>query len=122
MRSTLTRSVAVGILALACALTGCASSTLDVTGTWGDPNVAGRPSIELSATGEVTGTDGCNRLMGSYEVEGNEVVFGPLASTMMYCEGVDTWMLNAASATVEGDRMTVYNLDGQSIGTLERSQ
>ena len=120
MRSTLTKSVAMGILALAFALTGCAASATDVTGTWGEPDVAGQPSLELSAAGEVTGTDGCNRLMGSYEVEGNEVVFGPLASTMMYCEGVDTWMLNAASATVQGDRMTVYNLDGQSIGTLRR--
>lgn len=120
MRSTLTRSVAVGILAFAFALTGCASPTPDVTGTWGDPNVAGQPSLELSVAGEVTGTDGCNRLMGSYEVDGDKVVFGPLASTMMYCEGVDTWMLNAASATVEGDEMTVYDLDGQSIGTLRR--
>ena len=116
----LTRLTAAGILISLLTITGCAASATDVTGTWGDPNVAGQPSLELSVAGEVTGTDGCNRLMGSYEVDGDKVVFGPLASTMMYCEGVDTWMLNAASATVEGDRMTVYNPEGQSIGTLLR--
>ena len=116
------RLIAAGILAGALALAGCASSTPEVTGTWGKPDVAGQPSLELTEAGEVTGTDGCNRLMGSYEVEGDEVVFEPFASTMMYCEGVDTWMLNAASATVEGDEMTIYNVEGQSIGTLERSQ
>lgn len=122
MRLSLRRTVAAGIIAVALALTGCAASAPDVTGSWGEPDVAGQPSLELSAAGDVTGTDGCNRLMGSYEVEGAEVVFGPLASTMMYCEGVDTWMLNAATATVNGDEMTVYNLDGDSIGTLERVQ
>ncbi len=121
MTSLLKSSLTLGILAIALTLTGCATAAPDVTGTWGEPDVAGKPSLELTSSGEVSGTDGCNRLMGSYTVEGNTVTFGELASTMMFCEGVDTWLVGAATATVSGDEMTVFNSDGKNIGSLEKA-
>lgn len=37
---------------------------------------------------QVAGSDGCNRLMGSYEVAGAELTFGPIGGTKMACPGV----------------------------------
>ena len=44
-----------------------------------------------SATGRVTGSDSCNRLMGSYEIlEGNRISFGRgMAATMMACPDME---------------------------------
>ena len=47
--------------------------------------------------------------------------FGQLASTMMFCEGVDTWLSQAATATRQGATLTVLNDAGTPIGTLKRS-
>ena len=37
--------------------------------------------------GSLAGHDGCNRINGSMEVQGNRIKFGPLASTKMACPG-----------------------------------
>jgi heat shock protein HslJ len=42
------------------------------------------PSVTFSE-GRVAGTTGCNRYMGAYEVEGDSLAFGPIATTMMAC-------------------------------------
>jgi copper homeostasis protein (lipoprotein) len=43
------------------------------------------------STHRVSGSGGCNRLMGSYEDEGNKLKFGQMAGTMMMCpEGMET--------------------------------
>lgn len=42
-------------------------------------------------------------------------------STMMFCEGVDTWLSQAHTGTVEGDTLTILNEQGDEIGTLERA-
>lgn len=36
--------------------------------------------------GSLFGSGGCNRFKGGYQVEGNQLKIGPLASTMMACE------------------------------------
>ena len=40
-----------------------------------------------SAERRVTGSGGCNRLTGGYELEGDKLTFGRMASTMMACAG-----------------------------------
>lgn len=115
-------ALASGALVLAFALSGCSSSSPDVVGTWGDTAVQTEPSLELTKSGGVTGTDGCNRLTGDYTVEGDKVVFGQIASTMMFCETVETWLNRMASATVSGDTMTVFDTEGEKIGTLDRAE
>lgn len=102
------------------ALTGCSQGSSAVTGSWGDTTSPSQPSLELESNGKLSGTDGCNRLMGSYTVSGNEVTFTGVASTLMYCEGVDTWLSQLATAQVDGDTMTVLDEAGAEIGTLER--
>ena len=69
--------------------------------------------LELAEDGGLTGSDGCNQLTGSWEVDGTEVDFGDLAATMMACEDVDTWLSGAESATVDGDEMTVLGAGRQ---------
>lgn len=44
------------------------------------------PYLELDAAeGRVSGHGGCNRLSGSYELEGEKLRFGPVATTRMAC-------------------------------------
>jgi putative lipoprotein len=44
-----------------------------------------------SKTHRVSGSGGCNRLTGNYEVKGDQLTFSQMASTMMACpEGMDT--------------------------------
>lgn len=38
-----------------------------------------------AANKRVSGTDGCNRLMGGYEIKGKQLQFSALASTKMMC-------------------------------------
>lgn len=46
--------------------------------------------ILKTAENKVTGNAGCNTMMGTYElVEGNKIKFSKMATTMMYCEGVE---------------------------------
>ena len=106
-------------------LTACASTTPGSAGspegTWGDAASANTPYLELGDDGRLTGTDGCNRLTGTWKVAGDEITFGPLASTRMACEGVDTWLSNAVSAKISGSTMTVTGSGGAEIGSLERT-
>lgn len=90
-------------------------------GVWGVAGIRGKPYLEFLDDHRLAGTDGCNRLMGGWKAEGDAVEFGQLASTMMYCEGVDTWLSQAATATRQGDTLTILNEAGTPIGTLTRS-
>jgi heat shock protein HslJ len=42
-------------------------------------------TAEFSPDGRVGGSSGCNSYSGGYEVDGDQIKFGPLASTMMAC-------------------------------------
>lgn len=108
-------------LALVSSASACASSTpASPVGIWG-VDQQGSPSLTFSQDGSVSGSDGCNRISGSWSQSGSTITTGPMVSTMMYCEGVDTWLSQIDSATMDGDTLTVIDQDGQQIGTLERS-
>jgi copper homeostasis protein (lipoprotein) len=75
---------------------GTPLATTDLVGTYwkltrlGDDAVvpiadSREPHLILDDEGRVAGSDGCNRLMGSYRVEGPELGFSQMASTMMAC-------------------------------------
>jgi len=119
MRKTLTASAVGGALALAFVLTGCAPAAAPPAGTWGS-SAAGEPQLVLQANGSLSGTDGCNRLNGTWSKKGKTVTFGEVASTRMACPGVDTWLINLSAATIAGTTMHVLNDTGTEIGTLSR--
>ncbi|WP_217131745.1 META domain-containing protein [Leucobacter chinensis] len=116
------RILAAGALCLASfALVSCAGSKeQSVVGNWGTPDDATGPALVFEDDGSMHGTDGCNNLMGSYTEEGGKIVFGGLASTMMFCEGVDDWLSKGESATIDGEILTVFNEADKEIGKLAR--
>lgn len=104
-------------------LTACSSETTgspdSPEGTWG-VDAPGEPQLVLAEDGNVSGTDGCNRLMGSWEQVGDRVELGELASTMMLCDNVDPWLGAAASLEIDGQMVRVFDDAGTELGTLER--
>ena len=122
-------SIAAGALFAVLVLAGCAGvqgsaqgGSIDPVGAWGDTSDPNVPSLELADDGSLTGTDGCNRLNGSWTIdEADHVQFEDVASTMMACEDVDTWLAGLSEATVADDTMTVLGQDGAEIGTLDRT-
>lgn len=75
--------------------------------------------MDLHAYGAASGTDGCNRLIGSWKEDAKTITFGGFATSRMACEGVDTWLSTAATAKIQEDgKLAVFGQDGKQIGTL----
>lgn len=88
-------------------------------GQWLESDADGAPFLSLGADGRLSGNDGCNTLMGDWEMlDDGAVEFTALASTKMFCEGVDTWLGAAALARIQGSIMTIQDGDGVVIGQL----
>ena len=102
-------------------LAGCAGtpSGAAVVGTWGS-TAAKQPNLTIENDGAFSGTDGCNRLTGRGSIDGDSITFGPIASTMMACTGVDEWLGKAATGTAKGNTMVVYDISGNQIGSLPK--
>jgi heat shock protein HslJ len=47
----------------------------------------GKFVISFDGEGNMTSTTDCNSLSGTFEVNGNQLTFGPFISTLMYCDG-----------------------------------
>jgi copper homeostasis protein (lipoprotein) len=64
------------------------------------------------ANHRVSGSGGCNRLAGSYELNGEQLKFGPMAGTRMACpEGMDTEQAFLQSL----ERVSKWKITGQSL-------
>ncbi|RNE49763.1 META domain-containing protein [Corynebacterium alimapuense] len=117
----------MGILtAVSCvglALSACSSSSaaVVVAGTWGE-DAQGQPQLVLEEDGHLSGTDGCNRLAGSWEQNDEQTItFDQVAMTKMACFDVDTWLMSLDTAFVDGDVMHVNDASGAEIGSLLRA-
>jgi len=119
IRPLLLAAAAVAALTLAACSSGGANEA-SVVGTWATPDAQGEPSLTFEEDGSYSGTDGCNRVGGQWSADGSTIDLGNMVSTMMYCEGVDTWLVNAGSAELSGDTLTFSDRDGAEIGTLTR--
>ncbi|WP_336659615.1 META domain-containing protein [Leucobacter sp. USHLN153] len=118
------RRTALALLGTAClvSLASCASGdSAAVAATWGDEGSPGMPFLTIEEDGSFSGSDGCNRLTGTAEIDGNSIDFGEVATTLMACEDVDTWLADLATAEVSGDELEVSDVDGDVIGTLSRA-
>jgi len=113
-------AVAAATFAVSLLLTGCSSSPPSAEGSWGESG-PGRPRLVLSGDGNLSGTDGCNRLIGSWEQDGQTVRFLRVGSTMMACPEVDAWLAALDSALLDGDVLRVRDTTGSEIGTLPRA-
>lgn len=75
--------------------------------------------------GQLSGSGGCNRLMGSYRIDGEKIAFGPMGITHMACtEGmeVESLFLKALSETatwhISGRRLT-FRAAGRPVAVFE---
>jgi heat shock protein HslJ len=96
----------------------------------GQPSPAGadstrHPGFTLLAEGrKVQGSAGCNRMTGTYQLEGQKLKFGPLATTRMACPAMqtETAFLKALEATtryeISGSSLTLYGAD-TAVARLE---
>lgn len=82
-----------------------------------------RPVTALFEGGRVSGFSGCNRFMGSYTLDRDSVLFGPLAGTMMACPepemAIEKAFLGALTGTlryaISGDRLTLTPATGAPL-------
>ena len=82
--------------------------------------------------GAVSGSSGCNSYSGSYETDGKEISFGPLASTLMACMDPDNvmeqesqflaWLQEAQSFSVNQGELMIFTPDGEALTFLPKSQ
>lgn len=109
-------------LVAACALmvlaAGCGSASSSPEGTWTGPEGT---ELELTEEGMVTGTDGCNHLGGSWQEDGDTVTFSGMIGTLMACMDVEVWLIDPATATIDGNTMVVFDSEGTELGELQRS-
>lgn len=75
--------------------------------------------LNFNEDGTVTGNSGCNGLGGTYTVEGDQVTFSEIISTLMACddprmaqeEAVHQVLTDTASFQIEGNTLTLTNND-----------
>ena len=102
-------------------------------GTWravelgGKAVAAERPAfIEFTAENRASGSFGCNRFNGPYQLDGDKVKFGPLASTMMACQAmqIETDFRMALDATaswqVSQNNLTLRDSAGKLLAVLTK--
>ena len=85
------------------------------------------PSLVLySENHRVSGSGGCNRFKGTYQLNGEEIHFGPLASTRMACpKGMDTEdayfvaLEHVKTWNVIGQHLELYDLNGELLARFE---
>jgi uncharacterized lipoprotein YbaY len=93
-RTVVVVTIAMTALACASAAGGSDMKTTLVGTTWlartlGEEAAAPgvHSTLRFASDGSVSGSGGCNRLNGSWELSGDELTFGPFAATMMMCVG-----------------------------------
>lgn len=77
-------------------------------------------SLAFRDDGTLGGNDGCNTLFGEWSPTRDGAVVEQLASTLIFCMGVDTWLSGADRFVVDGDRLHVFDDQGTELGTLHR--
>ncbi|GAA1328257.1 META domain-containing protein [Leucobacter albus] len=120
IRRGLAASALLGAAALV--LTACAGSPSVADTTWGKIDTEGEPAMTFTADGGAHGSDGCNIVNGKWTEKDGKVMLSQLASTMMFCEGVDTWLSQAATAVAKGDTITFNDESGKEIGSLTKAE
>lgn len=87
-----------------------------------------RAHLILDSQGRVSGSSGCNRMMGSYTQDKNSLKFGPLAGTRMACKGDNemadehqflSTLGNIASWKIEGKMLDLKDRTGKTVLRFE---
>ena len=137
----LKKLLAISIISAALAVTGCetvpnASATIETanliqlqnktwiathlgnTGIKTAPTAHTIPSLQFdAATKRVTGADGCNRIMGSYEAGRDTLVLNQMAGTKMACLDNNNVSQKFNQAL---DQVANYQVFGKTLKLLDR--
>ncbi|SFM33616.1 META domain-containing protein [Variovorax sp. OV329] len=137
--------LALPLVLLAVAATGCASVSLDQpieARTWKLASIDSQPvipsddprqAVQVMFDGgsqRVSGSGGCNRISGSFQRSGTQLKIGPLASTRMACLDpsrgqLETRFLAALQATASyslaGNELILLDARGQTLAKLDGS-
>lgn len=82
-----------------------------------NPTAHNIPALQFDqATQRVSGADGCNRLMGTYQATGDTLVFSQMASTKMAC--IDNTLPNQFNTALAN--VTNYQVYNNTLKLLDR--
>lgn len=128
--------IAVVVLTLVGASAAMARGAMQLTGgEWVVESVGGviadgdrRARIGFAADGRVTGSGGCNRLMGRADIDGAAITFGTIATTRMACASnvmdQERKLLDALAATrsyrIADAMLTLHDASGAELVRLTR--
>ena len=94
-------------------LTGMGSTPVNVADSQREPHM-----IFAADSKQITGAGGCNRMFGSYELNGDALVITGVGSTKMACQnGMD--VENSFLSSLQ--RVAKYRIAGQSLELLDAS-
>jgi heat shock protein HslJ len=113
---------------------GVGASRLEGT-YWRATELAGKPTpaqdpkreahLQFQAEGRVSGSDGCNRLTGSYQLKGDQVTFAQMVGTQMAClnpSGIEgpfrDALKRATRLTVTEDRLALLDATGTRLAVF----
>ncbi len=88
-------------------------------GYWTETRTSSSPYFNFSTDGTYSGSDGCNRLFGTWASTPDEAVtLSHGAITLTHCDGVDDWLNRAALGRVKAGLMTLQDAGGNVLGQL----
>lgn len=90
------------------------------------PDARAEAHLQFTAEGRVTGSDGCNRVMGTYALTGDTIAFGPMAGTKMACSETAATerafgeaLTRATRLTIAGSRLELFAASGPPLAAFE---
>ena len=91
-----------------------------IIGRWA-PEPGSRAFLDFAADGALTGSDGANRIVTSWEAnEDGGATISPFLTTQMAGPGMKAWVAGVRSAKAEGDTLIVLDHAGNRLGEMVR--
>jgi len=124
MKKTPRLSITLFILSILILSACSGGASASVVGEWtlvsyGDaasptPAVSGvETSINFDEKEQFGGNVGCNSFGSEYKVNGDQIVFGSIISTMMFCDA--TFPQESAVLSILSDQSVQYQFDGEQL-------
>jgi heat shock protein HslJ len=99
---------------------------VELVGTSTPSQTANREAHLVFQSGRVAGSDGCNRVTGTYTLDGDGVTFGQAAATRMACpdttaieQAFHAAMKSASRWRITGERLELLDAAGTRVAVFE---
>ena len=95
--------------------------TQSINGRW-TPEAGSKAFLDFGDDGALTGSDGANRIVTSWEAGGDgSATISQFLTTQMAAPGMKMWVGRARAAKVDGDTLIVFDHAGNRLGEMTRS-